>query len=203
MTSESVRLNPLLGKPPSRHDEEPFGADAAAPDRAARTGVGEGIATPAPAKWRLRRQGDKVLFLADSGDGAGVPARLLWARPLSSRGSGVSVMMAEKKSELAYLDSLGSLDPESRVIAEEELAGSVILPRITSIVSIVPKFGNYYWQVETDRGAARFLFTSPESNSFRPLPDVVVLKDTSGNCYEIRPVSGLDQHSRDLFEMML
>ncbi len=106
------------------------------------------------------------------------------------------MMVAGKKREAAYLPSLEALDCESRRVAEEELAASMVLPRIVRIRRVRPRFGNYYFDVETDRGEKRFLLSSPEVNSYRPTPDRIVIKDVSGNTYEIASVPDLDRASR-------
>ncbi len=105
--------------------------------------------------------------------------------------------------EIAYLADLRELPEESRRIAEEELARSMVMPVITAIHSVRQRFGNYYWDVETDRGARKFLLSSPETNSMRPAPDVVIIRDVSGNCYEIASVAGLDRGSRSAMERVL
>ncbi|MCC8189421.1 MAG: DUF1854 domain-containing protein, partial [Planctomycetes bacterium] len=108
----------------------------------------------------------------------------------------VSVLLAGKKREIAYLPSLAVLPEESRRVVLEELAAGEIFPRITAIHQVRPRFGSFYWDVETDWGRRKFLLRSPEINSARPLPDMLVVKDVSGNCYRIDPVSGLDTASR-------
>lgn len=146
---------------------------------------------------RLWRENGRVLYQSEA-EGEAVAVRLLWARPLSQRnGDGpISVMLAEKKKEVAYAPCLDAFPPNSRDLAREELAESMILPRITHIREVKPRFGNYYWAVETDHGSRRFLFTAPENNTFRPGPDTLVVKDVSGNCFEITSVSQLDEASR-------
>ncbi len=141
----------------------------------------------------LRREGDKVIYEMAGHDPT--PARVAWALPLSDRPGPVSIMVAGKKKELAYLASLDLLDPESRKIAEEELDIAVILPRITAIHSVWPRFGNYYWDVDTTKGQRKFLLVSPENNSQYLGPNAVIVKDVSGNCYEINPISSLDKKS--------
>lgn len=144
----------------------------------------------------LRRDNGAVVYISEPG-ATPEPARIVWARPLSERDADgpVSIMMAGKKRELAYLPCLSVLSPESRKIAEQELDAGMVMPRILSILRVKPRFGNYYFDVTTDKGARRFLLSSPENNSYRPKPDVIVVKDVSGNCYEINPVSGLDATS--------
>ncbi len=151
---------------------------------------------------RLWREKGRVLYEAAGGGGA-VAVRVVWALPLSGRGGPVSILQAGKKREIAYLSSLDELDPLSRRIAEEELGQSMILPVITEIRSVRQRFGNYYWDVETDRGPRKFLLSSPEANSLRPAPDRVVIRDVSGNCYEIASVEGLDRNSRNAMERVL
>ncbi|MDR0361739.1 MAG: DUF1854 domain-containing protein [Planctomycetota bacterium] len=153
---------------------------------------------PSRAGGRLWREDGKLLY--DCGDGNAASARLLWARPLSGRGGPVSVMAAGKKREIRYLESPDLLDPESRRIALEELSRGVVMPRITRIHSVTSRFGNFYWNVETDFGPKTFLLTSPENNTVRPDPDTIVLKDASGNAFEITPVSGLDRASLREFD---
>jgi hypothetical protein len=150
----------------------------------------------------LWRENGKV-FYRDVSGGEAVAVRVVWARPLSDRGGAASILQAGKKREIAYLASLDELDPASRRIAEEELSASMVMPAITKISSVRQRFGNYYWEVETDKGPKSFLLTSPETNSFWPKPDTVVIRDVSGNCYEIPSVEGLDKDSRTEMERVL
>ncbi|MDR1519074.1 MAG: DUF1854 domain-containing protein [Planctomycetota bacterium] len=144
---------------------------------------------------RLWRENGKLMYQAGENE-APVAVRARWARPLSGRGGAVSLMLAGKKREAAWLPSLDRLPEESRRLLLEELALGLILPRIVRIRRVHSRFGNYYWDVLTDQGWRKFLLASPESNSFRPAPDAIVLKDVYDNCYEINPLSGLDAASR-------
>ena len=144
----------------------------------------------------LTRRGDRVFYAAEKG-GEEIPVRIVWARPLSRRGTGpLSILQADKKKEVAYLGNIGILDEKSRLIAEHELGMTMLMPVIRKIIATEPKFDNYYWRVETDRGHLTFLQSSPESNTFRPMGDRIVLRDTYGNCYEIPSLAELDAHSR-------
>ena len=189
--SESMRLRaPYVirqhGDPP-----ETEGGRAAIPDQRGPGGEDEYGESAAGCLWR---EDGRVMYRGAAG-GDPEAVRVVWALPLSGRGGPVSIMLAGKKKEAAYLSSLDALAGESRRVAEEELAAGMILPRITAIRSIRPRFGNYYWEVDTDMGPRRFLLVSPENNSHRPHPDVIIVRDVSGNCYEISPVSGLDRDS--------
>ncbi len=195
LPSESARLRVPVDI--HQHDAPPGVACEPAPGRAdgSETSAGHGAG-------RLWREGGKVLY-SDSGGGEAVAVRLVWARPLSDRGGPVSVLQAGKKREIAYLENLSVLDGASRRIAEEELERGMVMPAVTAIYSVRQRFGNYYWDVETDRGRKKFLLTSPETNSLRPTPDSVVVRDVSGNCYAVPSVESLDRTSRIELERVL
>lgn len=191
MSAGSVRIHVPLDlhqhEPPPDETDDHVGI----PD-----GRGEGEAEDAafPAVGRLWREDGAVLY-QDAAGGEPQPARVVWARPLSGREGPVSIMLAGKKKELAYLPSLDMLPEESRRVAREELDAGTVLPVITAIHQVKPRFGNYYWDVETDKGRRRFLLSSPENNTYRVRPDAVVIKDVSGNSYEIASISGLSRAS--------
>lgn len=151
---------------------------------------------------RLWREDGKVLYQEDP-ESSPQTVRVMWARPLSKRGGPISVMLAGKKKEVAYFASVDELPEESRRIALEELTAGAVLPRITVIHEVKPRFGNYYWDVDTTMGRRKFLLSSPENNSIHPMPDVIVVRDVSGNCYEIAPVSELSPSSRRELDRVL
>lgn len=197
MSSGSVRMHVPIDL--HQHEDPPdSGAGEALPDARGSGGSGGGVGSVA----RLWHEDGRLMF-QDASGGEPTPARLVWARPLSGRGGPVSVMQAGKKRELAYLTSLDELPEESRSVALEALDGGLVLPVIREIHQVRPRFGNYYWDVETNLGRRRFLLSSPENNSYRPGPDTVVLRDVSGNCYEISSISGLSRTSRREMERVL
>lgn len=196
MSSSSVRMH----APVDLHQHEPpppEGGGEAIPVPCDDCGPGGGTAAAA----RLWRQDGKLMY-ADAVTEP-ISVRLVWALPLSGREGPVSVLVAGKKKEAAFLPSLDVLDAESRGLAREELAQGMILPRITAIHQVKSRFGNYYFDVDTDMGRRRFLLAAPENNSFRPRPDTVVVKDVSGNCFEISPISGLSRASLRELERVL
>lgn len=163
---------------------------------------GEDVAGESCRAGRLWRENGRVMYRGEGMEGP-EPARVLWARPLSGRGGPVSIMLAGKKRELAYVADPSTLDDESRKVALEELGEGLVLPVIIAVHGVRPRFGNYYWDVDTNLGRRRFLLSSPENNTFRPRPDVIVIKDVSGNCYEIASVSGLSAASKREMERVL
>jgi len=150
---------------------------------------------------RLRRRGDQVVV--DAGDGAEAkPVRLVWARPVEDRGGPVSIL-DEKNNEVALLPDLDSLDPESRKLAEEALSGRYLIPRITRVISTRATFGMRYWHVETEQGERRFAIKHTSKNATWVTEDHLVLRDTLGCRYEIKPLSALDRRSRAEVEKVL
>lgn len=190
MSSGSVRLHVPVDL--HQHDDPPESDRPALPD--ARSGD-DGDGAAAHPDGRLWREDGRVMY-QDASMEKPEPVRIVWARPLSGRGGPVSVMRAGKKREIAFFPDLNALPDESRRIALEELDAGMVMPKILVINQVKPRFGNYYWDVDTDLGKRRFLLSSPENNSFRPKEDTIVIRDVSGNCYEISRVSALDAASR-------
>lgn len=190
MSSGSVRMHVSVDI--HQHEPPPSGDGRdAVPD--AREEL-PGTAAECRFSGRLWRENGKLLYQGVD-DAEPTSVRVMWARPLSGRDGPVSIMLAGKKREVAYLPCLEVLPEESRRVAREELAAGMVLPRITRIHRVWPRFGNYYWDVETDMGPRQFLLSAPENNSMRPMRDALVVKDVSGNCYEINPLSALDGDS--------
>ncbi|MDR2391791.1 MAG: DUF1854 domain-containing protein [Planctomycetota bacterium] len=155
---------------------------------------------------RLWREGGRLMFrYGKDGDPVAVKAR--WARPLSDRapdvGGPVSLMLAGRKIEAAWIPDPSALPDGERRLLFEELRHGTVIPRILRIRRVHSRFGNYYWDVETDLGPRRFLLSSPETNSITPAPGVVMLKDVFDNCYELRPESDLDRDSLREMERVL
>lgn len=195
-TSESARLrvNVDLHEHVEPSDSQPSSIPESDADADAESTSAPTPSPRPPEGARLWREDGKVMY-RDAGMEKPEAVRLVWARPLSGRNGPASVLMAEKKKEVAYIPDLSSLAEESRRIALEELEESLVMPEIRTIVRVIPRFGNFYWDVETNLGRRKFLLLSPETNTFRPNADAVILRDVSGNCYEISSISSLDASS--------
>ena len=142
----------------------------------------------------LARKDDQVVIrFADGGDE--VPVRLVWARPIYGRGREVCLLDANKH-EILTLPGTECLDAESRRIAEDELAKRYFIPRITRVMHTEAHFGNRYWHVDTDVGERRFTMKEPARNAVWVTDDHLVVRDTLGNRYEVKPFSALDAASR-------
>jgi len=150
--------------------------------------------------YRLTRRGDRVMLHADGDEPVAV--RIVWARPISARGAEIS-LLDDQKREALMLSGLDDLDADSRAIAEEELAKRYFIPRITRVVSAVANFGIRYWRVETDLGERRFALKQASKNAVWLTDDHLVLRDTLGCRYEIRPYADLDERSRAEVEKVI
>lgn len=146
-------------------------------------------------RFLLKRRQDQVVLHRPEPESE-VPVKLVWARPITARGGPLSLVDREKKTEVLMLESLDALDPDSRRIAQEELTARYLMPRITRVILATAHFGVHYWHVETDRGERQFALKHASKNAVWLSDDHLVLRDTLGCRYEIKPYSGLDRHSR-------
>jgi len=131
-----------------------------------------------------------------------IPVKLVWARPISARGGEIS-LVDKDKSEVHMLDSLTDLDPESRMIAEEELDTRYLVPRITRVVRADASFGVRYWHVETNLGPRRFALKNAAKNAVWLDSEHLILQDTLGCRYEVKPFSELDTKSKAEVEKVI
>lgn len=153
-------------------------------------------------KFKLFRNGDEVIFHNLETEEE-IPARLAWVRPLTGFGKEVSVLDAKKKRELVMLPHPEHPDPATRKIIAEELQKRYFLPKITQVIKTETQLGNRYWEVNTDCGRRRFILKSASSNVTWVSQDRCIIKDVTGNCYEIVSLAGLDPHSRKEAEKVL
>jgi len=121
---------------------------------------------------------------------------------LSGRGREVSLLDTDNK-EVALLASIDEFDEESRAIAQAELDKRYLVPRILRVREATARYGSRYWDVETHMGDRRFILKNPTRNALWMSSEHLVLRDTMGNSYEIKPFSELDARSRALVERIL
>lgn len=147
-----------------------------------------------PREFALIKKDDRVLIrFADGGDE--LPVRLVWVRPIYGRGRDLALLDA-KKHEILTIPGPECLDAASRRIAEDELGKRYFIPRITRVMRTGAYFGNRYWHVHTDVGERRFIMKDPARNAIWVTHDHLVVRDSLGNRYEVKPFSGLDAASR-------
>ena len=113
--------------------------------------------------------------------------------PFSAPSERISFLDAEGR-ELFCLESLDRLLPEERALVERELARREFIPVVRRIRSISPGAEPTIWQVETDRGEARF--TLPSEDNVRRLGEHgALVADAHGVRYRVPDLRRLDAHS--------
>ena len=75
------------------------------------------------------------------------------------------------------------------MIVEEELARRYFTPKIERVVSVKEEMGVVAWEVETDRGARRFIVRNLRDNTFPLGPNRLMMTDMEGNRYEFPDVA--------------
>ncbi|MCC7349518.1 MAG: DUF1854 domain-containing protein [Phycisphaerales bacterium] len=127
--------------------------------------------------------------------------RLRRAFPWSMPDRFISVRNAEGK-ELILIEDLSQLPQESQQLVERYLRQNSFVPKINRIHSVNLRFGYQQWDVQTDRGSARFRVQEREDIRF--LSDGrFTLRDADGNIYELPPLNQMDAHSRRAVEALV
>ena len=126
----------------------------------------------------------------------------MWARPISGRGADISIV-DERKREVLLLHDLSALDAASRGCLEAELHSAYLMPKITRVNRTDARYGNRYWDVETDCGPRRFVIKDPAANVQWDNGDRMIIRDTLDNRYEIESLAALDAASRAAVEKIV
>ena len=127
-----------------------------------------------------------------------VPVR---AFPIAAPDEGLSLVSAEGH-ELAWIDRLDALPAATRSLIEEELAAREFVPEIRRLKRVSTFSTPSTWEVETDRGDARFVLKGEED--IRRLGRVTLLIEASqGLQFLVRDMLALDRGSRRLLERFL
>ncbi|WP_240980344.1 DUF1854 domain-containing protein [Ramlibacter agri] len=127
-----------------------------------------------------------------------VPVR---AFPLAAPEEGVSMVSIDGR-ELAWVPHLDALQPQTRALIEEELAGREFVPTVQRIESVSSFSTPSTWSVVTDRGPTRFVLKGEED--IRRLGEgALLIASSEGINFRIADRRGLDRHSRTLLERFL
>ena len=162
---------------------------------------GAGGGRAAPVSFTLKRDAyGRLVF--HGADGLAVEGALpVRAFPITGPQEGLAIV-APGGRELAWVDRLDELDSASRALVEEELALREFSPRIRRIASVSGYATPCTWEVDTDRGQARFVLNGEEF--IRRLPaGVLLIADSNGVNWTIEAVSSLDRASRKILDRFL
>jgi hypothetical protein len=138
------------------------------------------------------------LVLTDAQGRQHVGAEPVRAFAISDPRHGIAICDADG-SELVWLDDLDALTPPLRRILEEELGRRHFLPVLTRVIGVEGATEPTTWEVETDRGRARFNLKS-EEDVRRIAGQRVIIVDAHGVRYLIPDLRQLDSASRRTLE---
>lgn len=141
----------------------------------------------------------KLVFSDAEGTHEGVvPVR---AFPIAAPESGIALVDPDGH-ELAWIDRLADLPADIRTLLEEELKNREFLPEIKRLKHVSTFAVPSTWDVETDRGEARFVLKG-EEDIRRIAHDTLLIADSHGVQYLVRDVQALDKASRKLLDRFL
>lgn len=141
----------------------------------------------------------KLVFSDAQGTHEGVvPVR---AFPIAAPETGIALVDADGH-ELAWIERLADLPDDVRALLEEELKNREFLPEISRLKQVSSFAVPSTWEVETDRGDARFVLKG-EEDIRRIAHDTLLIADSHGVQYLIRDVQSLDKASRKLLDRFL
>jgi len=136
------------------------------------------------------------LVLVDASGQRHVGVEPVRAFPLSDPDQWVSLVDAAGREQIV-IRRLGDLPAELRAAVQRELALRDFLPVVQRIVAISTQADPSQWEVETDRGPARFVLAS-EDDIRRLGPHRAMIVDAQGVRYLIADTRALDAESRKL-----
>lgn len=127
-----------------------------------------------------------------------VPVR---AFPVSAPGENIALVSADGH-EIAWIERLADLHPESRTLVEEELASRDFVPEILRLRSVSSFATPSTWEVETDRGDTVFVLKG-EEDIRRLGRSGLLIADRHGIQFLVRDLNALDAASRRLLDRFL
>ena len=127
-----------------------------------------------------------------------VPVR---AFPIAAPMEGISLLAADGH-ELAWIERIEALPPDTRALIEEELASREFVPEIRRLRHVSSFATPSTWNVDTDRGETSFVLRG-EEDIRRLGATALLIADSHGIQFLIRDLTALDRHSRRLLDRFL
>ena len=170
---------------------EPPGADG-------QPAEGDGAA---PRPFGLYHDAWGRLVLVDDRGRAHVGVEPVRGFPISAPGHGVSFCDAEGR-ELLWVEDVTTLPGPVLQVLEQDLARREFMPVLLRVVKVSAEAEPCEWEVETDRGATRFVLN--RDDDVRRLSDnSALIVDSHGIRYLIPRLDSLDPFSRRVLERYL
>lgn len=129
------------------------------------------------------------------------PVLVVRAFPISSPDQGFSLMSVDGH-ELAWFEHLDTLEPAARALVQQALDEREFMPVISRLVEVSGFVTPCTWQVDTDRGPARFVLKG-EEDIRRIGNGALLVSDSDGIHYLIRDVAALDRSSRKILDRFM
>jgi hypothetical protein len=123
------------------------------------------------------------------------------AFPIQAPDEGLALVNTDGK-EVAWIDSVDDLPPETAALVREELAGREFMPEISRIVDVTSFATPCTWTVETNRGPTEFVLRG-EEDIRRIGTEALLVSDTHGIQFLIRNQYELDKHSKKILDRFL
>jgi len=109
----------------------------------------------------------------------------------------------EKGKEIGIIKDLKDLSKEGKNLLKQELARRYLIPVIKDIVYIKEEFGNYHWEVITDRGRKEFYVKGRSENLSFVNEGQIILTDIENCRYQIRDWHKLPRKARVELEKVI
>jgi len=129
------------------------------------------------------------------------PVLVVRAFPISSPDQGFSLMSVDGH-ELAWIEHLDTLEPAARALVQQALDEREFMPVISRLIEVSGFVTPCTWQVDTDRGHARFVLKG-EEDIRRIGNGALLVSDSDGIHYLIRDVAALDRSSRKILDRFM
>lgn len=151
--------------------------------------------------WTLYRNDFGRLVLVDPQGTAHTGVVPVRAFPLAAPHEGLS-LVGPDGHELAWVDGLGDLPPETRRLIEDELAPREFVPTIQRLLAVSGFATPSTWRVATDRGPLEFVLKA-EEDIRRLEGGALLINSSEGLQLRVSDRFGLDRASRRLLERFL
>lgn len=125
------------------------------------------------------------------------------AFPLSYPNEFIGLQDAITGREIGMLRTLRELGNQARQLIQESLNSRYFVPRIFRILEAKREFGTVYWDVETDRGARKFIMRGIRDSIHEIEPGRYLVVDIDGNRFEIPQLEKLDARSQTNWERLI
>ncbi|MHC4479946.1 MAG: DUF1854 domain-containing protein [Planctomycetota bacterium] len=157
-----------------------------------------------PSALCLFRDGSGRLRLTIEGDRSFLEVKVVRLFPFSDPERYFALLDARGRDKvIGLVREPEELSEESLEAARQALRRHYFLPTITHIHGMTEEFGAVYCEVETDRGARRFVAKGLRDGIEHLSDGELILPDIDGNRYRVADWRELDAKSRKLLERVV